>query len=62
MIAEVVKILDHDLFENIQVGDQDIGLLTNVVPAQHLKKPCNIAIDISLPLPRAERNTQSVVW
>ena len=32
MITEVVKIFDQDLFENIQVGDHDVGLLANVVP------------------------------
>ena len=35
MIREVVKIFDQDLFENIQVGDQDVGLLANVVPTHH---------------------------
>ena len=32
VITEVVKIFNQDLFENIQVGDHDVGLLANVVP------------------------------
>lgn len=33
MIAEVVKILHHDLFQKVQISDQNVGLLANVVPA-----------------------------
>ena len=34
MIAEVVKIFNHDLLDNFQVSNQDVGLLTNVVPGK----------------------------
>jgi hypothetical protein len=35
VIDEVVKIFDQDLFENIQVGDHDVGLLADIVPIAH---------------------------
>ena len=34
VIAEVVEFFNHDLFEHVQVVDQDVGLLANVVPMQ----------------------------
>ena len=33
MVGEVVKVFDHDLFENIQVSNQNVGPLTNIKPA-----------------------------
>ena len=30
MVYEVFKVLHHDLLENIQVSDQNVGLLTNI--------------------------------
>ena len=33
MVSEVVKNFHHYLFQNIQVGDQNVRLLTNIKPA-----------------------------
>ena len=33
MVTEVVKIFNQDLFEDIQISNENIGLLTNVKPA-----------------------------
>ena len=33
MINEAVKVLHHNLLENVQIGDQNIGLLTDIKSA-----------------------------
>ena len=33
MIWELVKLFDHDLYENIQVSNHNVRLLSNVDPA-----------------------------
>ena len=33
MVTEVVKIFNQDLFEDIQISNENVGLLTNVKPA-----------------------------
>ena len=35
MIRELVKLFDHDLFENIQVSDHNVWLLSNVDPVNN---------------------------
>ena len=35
MISEAVKLLHHNLFENVQVSDQNIGLLTDIKSELH---------------------------
>ena len=34
MVTEVVEVFNQDLFEHVQVADQNVGLLSNVVPSQ----------------------------
>jgi hypothetical protein len=38
MVSEVIKLFHHNLFENIQVGDQNIGLLTDIKSALQIKE------------------------
>ena len=35
MVTEVVKVFNQYLFEHVQVIDQNVGLLSNVVPSQY---------------------------
>ena len=37
MVSEIVELLHHNLFENVQVGDQNVGLLTDIKSALHTK-------------------------
>ena len=37
MVSEIVKLFHHNLFENVQVGDQNVGLLTDIKSALHTK-------------------------
>ena len=33
MISEIVKLFHHNLFEHVQVSDQNVGLLTDIKSA-----------------------------
>ena len=36
MVRELVKLYDHDLFENIQISDHNVRLLSNVDPVNNV--------------------------
>ena len=35
MISEIIKLLHHNLFDNVQVCDHNVGLLTDIKSALH---------------------------
>ena len=37
MISEAVKLLHHNLFENVHVSDQNVGLLTDIKSELHIQ-------------------------
>ena len=45
MVTEVVKIFNQDLFEDIQIGNENVGLLTNVKSALITQLYYNISMN-----------------
>ena len=50
MVSEAVELLHHNLFENVQIGDQNVGLLTDIKSTLLCNNKINIHNIVSLSL------------
>ena len=48
MVSEIVKLLHHNLFDNIQVCDHNVGLLTDIKSALRTQINNNYIASMSL--------------
>ena len=47
MVSEIIKLLHHNLFDNVQVCDQNVGLLTDIKSALYYKQINNYVASMS---------------
>ena len=47
MVSEIIKLLHHNLFDNVQVCDHNVGLLTDIKSALYYKQINNYVASMS---------------